>query len=314
MTITPTPITPAPTGLEPTAVEADETIDGHAPVVAPDPLEATETTGGLVPPILRVPSPWRRRGAAFGWGAVGVAGFIALWQVGSTTTELPGPGETFEVLGELLGDAFEPDGPAGQGVGLHMRDSISKVLRGFVLAALIGMPIGLLLGVSRRAHQIANPIVQLLRPVSPLAWFPIWLTVMVTSEPASIGVIFITAVWPVILNTAAGAASVPSYQRNVAEVFRFSRWTRLREITVPHTLPQAITGLRLSLGIAWMVIVAAEMLSAASGIGFYIWQSYNGQGLTYVMAAIILIGMVGLTMDAGFQWLGRRVAHEEVRP
>jgi nitrate/nitrite transport system permease protein len=307
-------LTPTPTELEAdVAVTTAPAADGSG-IIGPEALAVPDPATDLQPPTLRVRSTWRRRGAAFGWGAVGIAGFTALWQLGSTTTELPGPVETMEVLVELLGDALEPDGPAGQGVGLHMRDSITKVLEGFLLAAIIGMTIGLLLGVSRRAHQIANPIVQLLRPVSPLAWFPIWLTVMVTSEPASIGVIFITAVWPVILNTAAGASSVPSYQRNVAEVFRFSRWTQLREIIVPHTLPQAVTGLRLSLGIAWMVIVAAEMLSAASGIGFYIWQSYNGQGLTYVMASIILIGIVGLTMDAGFQWLGRRVAHEEVRP
>jgi nitrate/nitrite transport system permease protein len=279
---------PAP---QPTAVTGDE----------PAPLE---------PPTLHAASPWRGRLAAVGWGAVGVLVFAAAWQVVSMTTNLPGPLATMDVLVELLGDAFAPDGPAGQGVGLQIWASLSKVLRGFALATVIGVPAGLLIGCSRRAHQIANPIVQLLRPVSPLAWFPIWLTVMVTSEPASIGVIFITAVWPVILNTAAGAASVPRYQHDVARVFRFSRWTELRGIVIPHAMPQVVTGLRISLGIAWMVIVAAEMLSAASGIGFYVWQSYNGQGLTYVMAAIILIGLVGLAMDLSLQWLGRRVAHE----
>jgi nitrate/nitrite transport system permease protein len=269
----------------------------------------------LVPPTLHVPSRARQRAAAVGWGAIGLLLFAGAWQiVHLRTPALPGPAQVLDTLVELLRDAFVSDGPAGKGIGLQLMDSISKVLRGFALAALIGVPLGFVLGGSRRAHHIANPVIQILRPVSPLAWFPIWLTVMVTSEPAAIGVIFITAVWPVILNTAAGAASVPSYQRNVARVFRFSRWTEMREIVVPHALPQVVTGLRLSLGVAWMVIVAAEMLSAASGIGFYIWQSYNGQGLSYVMAALILIGVTGLAMDLGFQWLGRRVAHEEVAP
>jgi nitrate/nitrite transport system permease protein len=280
------------------------------PVPPPDAFAPDDPGDGLTPPPLVVPSRWRRRAAAVGWGVVGIGVFCALWQAVSLRTELPGPIPTFEVLGELLRDAFVPDGPAGKGVGLQMWDSLQKVIKGFLIAAIIGTPIGFAIGSSRRIHQAVNPVIQLLRPVSPLAWFPIWLTVMVKSDPASVGVIFITAVWPVILNTAAGAASVPSYQRNVAKVFRFSRWTELREIVVPHALPQVITGLRLSMGIAWMVIVAAEMLSAASGIGFFVWTAYNGQGLTYVMAAIILIGVVGLLMDLGFQALGRKVAHE----
>lgn len=301
-------MTPTTTSPEPAAPPVD--IDLAAPIPGVDP-----PVDDLVPPELHLPSRARRRFAAVGWGVVGVLVFGALWQIiHLRTPSLPGPVAVLDTLGELLGDAFAADGPAGKGIALQLYDSVSKVLRGFALAAVIGIPVGFLIGCSRRAHQIANPVIQVLRPVSPLAWFPIWLTIMVTSEPAAIGVIFITAVWPVIINTAAGAASVPSYQRNVARVFRFSRRTELREIVVPHALPQVVTGLRLSLGVAWMVIVAAEMLSAASGIGFYIWQSYNGQGLTYVMAAIILIGVTGLVMDLCFQWLGRRVAHEEVAP
>jgi nitrate/nitrite transport system permease protein len=298
-------MTTIPTTTDLTSTELEpETL-----VIEPEAADAPPPE--LVPPTLHTTSRWHRRAAGAGWGAVGLLLFAGLWQLASLRTDLPGPADTMEVFVELLGDAFVPDGPAGKGIGLQLWDSLSKVLKGFALAMCLGVPVGLLLGCSRRAHQIANPIVQLLRPVSPLAWFPIWLTVMVTSEPASIGVIFITAVWPVILNTAAGAASVPSFQHDVARVFRFSKWTELRGIVVPHALPQIITGLRLSMGIAWMVIVAAEMLSAASGIGFYVWQSYNGQGLTYVMAAIILIGLVGLSLDLGFQWLGRKVAHEE---
>jgi nitrate/nitrite transport system permease protein len=307
MTITPTPDIESPIrDVATTASPSIAAAEAEPALVLPD---------DLVPPALHVASRWRLGAAALGWGAAGLVLFGLFWQVAHLRTDaLPGPLTALDTLRELLGDAFAPDGPAGQGIGLQLLASLEKVLKGFALAAVVGVPFGFLVGCSKRAYQIANPVIQVLRPVSPLAWFPIWLTIMVTSEPASIGVIFITAVWPVIINTAAGASSVPSYQHNVARVFRFSRWTELREIVVPHALPQVVTGLRLSLGIAWMVIVAAEMLSAASGIGFYVWQSYNGQGLPYVMAAIILIGVTGLAMDLCFQWLGRRVAHEEVAP
>lgn len=285
---------------------------GTAAAAKPHDVLDAHLISGLHPPVIIVPSAWRQRTATVGWGVVGLLGLAAVWQLAHVQSEgLPGPGSAIDTLGSLLADAFAKDGPAGKGIGLQLWDSLQRVLRGFALAAVIGVPLGFLLGTSRRAHRIANPLIQLLKPVSPMAWFPVWLTVMVRSEPAAIGVIFITAVWPILINTAAGASSVPSYQRDVARVFRFSRWTELREIVIPHALPQTITGLRLSMGIAWMVIVAAEMLSASSGIGFYIWQSYNGVGLSHVLACIVIIGVVGLVLDLAFQWLGHKVAHEE---
>jgi nitrate/nitrite transport system permease protein len=123
-------------------------------------------------------------------------------------------------------------------------------------------------------------------------------------------VIFVTALWPVLINTAAGAASVPSDQLDVARVFRFSRWARLRGIVLPHAMPSVMTGLRLSMGVAWMVIVAAEMLSAASGIGFFVWQSYNGPGLSYVLSAILLIGVIGVALDLVFVAISKRIVGE----
>ena len=181
------------------------------------------------------------------------------------------------------------------------------------MAAVIGVPVGFALGTSKRLHQIFDPLVQLLKPISPLAWFPICLTILVKTEPAAVWVIFLAALWPVVINTAAGAGSVPTDQADVARVFRFSPYTRIREIVVPHAMPSIITGLRLSMGVAWMVIVAAEMLAASSGIGFYIWQSYNGQGLAYVLSAVILIGGTGVILDLAFQALGRLVTHTEAR-
>jgi nitrate/nitrite transport system permease protein len=186
------------------------------------------------------------------------------------------------------------------------------VFKGFGLAALAGIPLGIAIGASRRAWQAINPIVQMLRPVSPLAWFPIWLVVLKDAGRASVFVIFITALWPTVINSAAGAASVPRDQRNVARVFRFGRVPYIRHVLLPHALPSIITGLRLSMGIAWMVIVAVEMLSGGSGIGFFVWDSYNAARLDLVIAAIMLIGAVGLLLDQGFAWLFRRSVQEEV--
>jgi nitrate/nitrite transport system permease protein len=293
--------------------------DGAVPDPGPPSDAPGQPPGALPslgsPPTLRRPSKVAQAFSAIALGALGFVLVGVLWAIASERSgELPGPFQTLSTLWDLLGTAFDEDGPAGKGIGLQLAASLSRVMKGFALAALIGIPIGFAMGVQPTLRRILNPIVQVLRPVSPLAWFPIWLTIMVKADPAAVWVIFISAVWPTILNTAAGAASVPRDQLDVSRVFRFSKRTELREVVVPHTLPAMITGLRLSMGVAWMVIVAAEMLSAASGIGFYVWQSYNGPGLKNVISAVILIGAVGLILDLAFQALGRKVAHEEARP
>jgi nitrate/nitrite transport system permease protein len=186
------------------------------------------------------------------------------------------------------------------------------VFSGFGLATVVGVPLGLLIGSSKRAWQAANPVVQLLRPVSPLAWFPIGLVVLKNAPHAAVFVIFITALWPTVVNTAAGAASVPRDHRNVAKVFQFGRVRYIRHVLVPHSMPSLVTGLRLSMGVAWMVIVAVEMLSGGTGIGFFVWNSYNGANLGEVIAALLLIGVVGLALDTAFLRIARRVGLPEV--
>jgi nitrate/nitrite transport system permease protein len=265
-------------------------------------------------PPIHAPSRFVRAAVSVGYG---VAGFLVLglaWQIAHTVTPaLASPLDTLATLRMLLGEAFAPDGPAGQGVGLQLRDSLVRVFKGFAMAAGFGVPFGFLIGRSKVAWRMFNPVIQLLRPVSPMAWFPIWLAVMTKMEPAAIWTIFVTSMMPVIVNTAAGAASVPTDQHDVARVFKFSKLTELREVVVPHAVPSVITGLRLSMGIAWLVIVASEMLSASSGIGFFVWQSYNGPGLTHVMSAVIIIGAVGLALDTVFVSLGRRLSGEGTR-
>lgn len=299
-------------------MSASTGLDTPTTVLDPPALPSSVRVTTTDPPAPASPRQGAGRTAAAArsalLGVIGVVLFGLVWAGASARSgALPGPLQTMGTLVELLGTAFASDGPAGQGIGLQLADSLLRVMKGFALAVLVGVPVGFLMGVWPAARQILNPIVQVLRPVSPLAWFPIWLTIMVKADPAAVWVIFISAVWPTILNTAAGAASVPRDQIEVARVFRFSTATRLREVVIPHALPSVVTGLRLSMGVAWMVIVAAEMLSAGSGIGFYVWQSYNGPGLTHVIAAVMLIGITGLALDLVFQALGRRVAHEEAR-
>jgi len=169
------------------------------------------------------------------------------------------------------------------------------------------------MGASRRLFKIINPVAQLLRPVSPLAWFPLGLVVFKDAANGAVFVIFITALWPTLVNTAFGVASVPTDHKNVARVFRFSTYKYVRHVLLPYSLPSIVTGMRISMGIAWMVIVAVEMLSGANGIGFFVWDSYNADDLASVVAAIALIGIVGLVLDFGFGSLLKRFTYAEGR-
>ena len=251
---------------------------------------------------------------AVGWALVGLAVLGALWQVGSIfSADLPSPAQGLREFAHLLAHPFYDKGPNDKGIGRHLLISLQRVFTGFTLAAVVGIPFGLLIGASRRAWQAGNPVVQLLRPVSPLAWFPILLVITKNPGKAAVFVIFVTALWPTVLNTAAGAAAIPRDQRNVALVFRFGRMAYLRHVLLPNALPSIVTGLRQSMGIAWMVIVAAEMLSGGAGIGGFVWESYNTNNLAAVTAAILVIGGLGLLLDLVFLRLGRLVALEEVQ-
>ena len=270
-----------------------------------------------LPAMDKPPAAWKPRvlsiASTIGWGLVGTAFFVALWQFASMrTSDLPSPSDTASTLQRLLSDPFYDHGPNDKGVGTQLLISLGRVGLGFAAAAAVGIPLGLAMGASARMWLATNPIVQLLRPVSPLAWFPIWLAISKDAPKAAVIVIFVTALWPTVINTAAGAAGVPLEQRNVARVFRFGRLAYLRHVLIPNALPGVVTGLRLSMGIAWMVIVAVEMLSGSTGIGYYVWDSYNAGNLSQVAAAIVLIGAIGMLLDWAFLRLGRRVT-EEVR-
>jgi nitrate/nitrite transport system permease protein len=271
------------------------------------------------PPALPTRHWARSSAAAVGLAAVGFAVLVATWSaVSAWKPAIPGPGATFTQFEELLADPLRDGAGSDKGILIQLRGSLGRVAKGFGLAVLVGVPFGLVIGAWKPAWRAANPVIQLLRPVSPLAWYPIWLTMFAgggggAAGPAAIWTIFITSLWPVVINTAAGAASVPVDQRNVSQVFRFGRLAYLRHVLVPHTLPSIVTGLRLSMGIAWMVIVAVEMLSGGVGIGFFVWDSYNAFNLAKVICAIGIIGGVGLVLDLAFLRLGRAVSPAEVR-
>ena len=282
------------------------TIELVEPALAPAAPAPTATR--REPPALPPP---RRLAKAVGsvlWAAVGFGVLVALWAaVSAWKPQIPGPTATFTEMRHLLEDPFRDGLGNDKGVFIQLRGSLGRVFKGFALAGLVGVPLGLLVGANTYAWKAANPVIQLLRPVSPLAWFPIWLTMFRDAPQAAMWTIFLTGLWPIVLNTAAGASSVPGDQRNVAAVFRFGRLSYLRRVLIPHSLPSIVTGLRLSMGIAWMVIVAVEMLSGGVGIGFFVWDSYNALNLAKVICAIGMIGTVGLVLDALFLRLGKAV-------
>jgi nitrate/nitrite transport system permease protein len=265
---------------------------------------------------------WRRFTAESLWhGAIGAgksAGYmlcsfailLGIWAVVSGVSQsLPGPLTTLKTLAQMLADPFYDNGPNDKGIGIQLFSSIGRVFAGFALGSLVAIPVGVLMGASSTCRRLFNPLVQLLRPVSPLAWFPIGLAVFKHAGEATIFVIFITSLWPTLINTAFGVGSLPDDHRNVARAFAFSRGRYLRRILIPFSLPHILTGLRLSLGIAWVVIVAGEMLSGGIGIGFFVWDSWNALSLERVMSAILLIGLIGLLLDRGFDFIARRVSY-----
>lgn len=243
---------------------------------------------------------------------VGLVFFAGFWSLVSYFTEqaLPGPVVTLTVLKEMLSDPFYDYGPNDKGIGLQLFTSIKTVLSGFLIGTLFAIPIGILMGASTICKQIFYPIVQLLKPVSPLAWFPIGLVVFKDTGMATIFIVFITSLWSTLINTSFGVGSIPQDHKNVAKAFGFSKMRYLTKILIPYSLPHIITGLRLSISVAWLVIVAGEMLSGGAGIGFFVWDSWNALSLEKVISAIIIIGLVGLLFDRIFTYIEHKVAYK----
>jgi nitrate/nitrite transport system permease protein len=232
-------------------------------------------------------------------------GFIS----GLSEGALPGPLVTLMTLWRLVSHPFYDNGPNDKGIGIQLFSSIARVFIGFGLGSAVAIPAGVLIGASEPCKKLFYPLVQLLRPVSPLAWFPLGLAVFKHAGEATIFVIFITSLWPTLINTAFGVASAPEDHRNVARAFGFSKHKYLARVLIPFALPHILTGLRLSVGVAWLVIVAGEMLSGGIGIGSFVWESWNALNLERVMSAILMIGIVGLLLDRGFDLIARKFSY-----
>jgi nitrate/nitrite transport system permease protein len=243
-----------------------------------------------------------------------ILGFLimgGLWELISfiTKNEIPTPRATGVVFWEVMQNPMQND-PDTKGIGVKLLSSLARVGVGFFFGSLLAIPIGMLMGSSKILMNIMNPIVQILRPVSPLAWFPLGLAIFQDSPMASIFMIFICCLWPTLINTAFGVAQIPQDHKNVGKAFGFSTGKYLRRILIPFTLPHILTGLRLSIGVAWMVIVAGEMLSGGIGLGYFVWEEgFNGGSTAKILVAIIIIGVVGLLLDKIFMSLQKRFTY-----
>ena len=239
---------------------------------------------------------------------LGAVFVLLLWQIASTmwSKDLPGPLRTWNASKPYLVKPFEKRGELDQGILRFTWYSLLLVAKGYAIALLIGTPIGFMLGLSTFFAKSFDPMVQILRPVSPLAWLPLGLVLFQKSQPAAVFTIAICAMWPTVLNTAVGVRSIPQDYLNVARVLKLSRSKTLFKVLIPATLPYMFTGFRLSLGIAWLVIVAAEMLTGAPGVGGFLWQEYNALIYEHIILCILTIGVIGFILDRLMSLVERR--------
>lgn len=246
--------------------------------------------------------------------AAGFLGILILWWIiASFKSDLiPTPYQALIANLDYILHPFYQRGPGDLGIGWLLIASLRRVLLGFSLGAIVAIPVGFLIGMSKSAMMALNPLIQIFKPVSPLAWLPIALSIFNLADPSAIFVIFITSLWPTIINTALGVSSVSKDYLDVAQVLEMSQWRRITKIILPASLPYIFTGLRISLGIAWLVIVAVEMLTGGVGIGFFVWDEWSRLNLSSVFLAVFVIGITGLVLDWGVGKIQELVTHRAV--
>jgi nitrate/nitrite transport system permease protein len=243
---------------------------------------------------------------------LGLALLVLVWTIiAEKNTALPSPWVTLQEAIKVFSDPFYQNGPNDQGIGWNIYASLKRVAVGFGLAAAIGIPLGFMIGRFAFMAGMFNPIISLLKPVSPLAWLPIGLLVFKAAHPAAIWSIFICSIWPMVINTAIGVQRVPQDYMNVARVLNLSEWKILTRILLPSVLPYMLTGVRLAIGTAWLVIVAAEMLTGGVGIGFWVWDEWNNLNVPHIIIAIVVIGFVGLILEQILVAAARAFTYEE---
>ncbi|MEC5399698.1 nitrate ABC transporter permease [Uliginosibacterium sp. H1] len=241
---------------------------------------------------------------------IGFAVLIGIWAIVAMKAQgFPGPVEVWHAAVEIFSDPFYKNGPNDQGIGWNILSSLQRVGIGFGFAALVGIPLGFAIGRFDFLNRALDPIISLLRPVSPLAWLPIGLLVFKKADPAATWTIFICSIWPMIINTAVGVTRVPQDYMNVARVLNLSEFKIITKILFPAVLPYMLTGIRLSIGTAWLVIVAAEMLTGGVGIGFWVWDEWNNLKVEHIVIAIFVIGIVGLLLEQALLLIAKKFSY-----
>ncbi len=276
---------------------------------------APAVTNAAAPAAPRPARDWRGLVMAVLPPVLGLGLLVGIWAIVSisTASSIPSPWETWKQAVVLFSDPFYRKGPNDQGVGWNVLMSLERVAVGFGLAAAVGIPAGFAIGRFEFLGRMFNPLISLLRPVSPLAWLPIGLLVFKGANPAAIWTIFICSIWPMIINTAVGVQRVPQDYLNVARVLNLSEWKIVTKILFPAVLPYMLTGVRLAVGTAWLVIVAAEMLTGGVGIGFWVWDEWNNLNVKNIIIAIFVIGIVGLILEYALIKVATAFTFEEVK-
>jgi len=259
---------------------------------------------------------WQKNAQNWALPIIGLLGFLAVWHILSSVglLKLPSPWDiiTEKSTRELLIYPFYDRGGTDKGLFWQTLASFERVAKGYSLAAIVGVGLGVLVGTTPVIDKALDPLFQFLRTVPPLAWVPIALAALRQNEPAALFVIFITAVWPILLNTAVGVKQIPQDYRNVARVLQISRQKYFFKILIPSALPYIFTGLRISIGLAWLAIIAAEIImSGIVGIGFFIWNAYTDDKVGEVILALVYIGAVGLLLDRAIGWIQHLILPEE---
>lgn len=245
---------------------------------------------------------------------VAIAIFLVVWQVFSLTpgATLPGPIKVVQETWILIGWPFYDRGGIDKGLFWQVWASLQRVAIGYTLAAIVGIGLGILVGTNKLMSKALDPIFQFLRVIAPLAWVPIALAALRQNEPAALFVIFITSIWPILINTSVGVRQIPSDYNNVAKVLQLSKKEYFFNILIPAALPYIFTGLRIALGLAWLAIIAAEIvMSGIVGIGFFIWNAYQNNQVSEVILAVVYIGAVGLLLDKLMVWLEAKILPQE---
>lgn len=241
--------------------------------------------------------------------------FVIFWQaaVGGAPPGkgLPGPLAVARAAGGMLAHPFYDNGPNDKGIGLQFLASLGRLAIGYVAASVTAIVLGVILGLSPALYRGVNPYIQILKPISPLAWMPLFLYTIKDSAQAAVLVIFMSSLWPTLANTAFGVASIKRDYLNVAAILQLSWVRRLFLVILPAAAPAIVAGLRISIGSAWVAIVAAEMLIGGTGIGYFVWNEWNNLALTSVIFAILAIGIIGVVLDAGLGRLSRAFAYSE---